>query len=372
MTTRSRRSALNPSRRRRRSNTPSGLLRRSRTVGVAVAVLLAVGAGWAASPRVHAEERVVAEVEGERITADVLDRALGPRVYKSPQQRYQLERLKLDELISEKLLQREAARRGIAVQRLIEAEVKAKVRVTDQEVAAFYQERKDSVPAPEPVAKAAFRRYLEEQKGAELTKRLVERLRSKARVQIHLAAPVGAEHLVVAGASFKGPKDAPVTIVEFSDFQCPFCAKAQAVLEQILESYPNQIKLVFRHFPLERNPQAKRAAEAAECAAQQGRFWEYHDQVFANAPQFGPDRLQAVAEALRLDLQAFSTCLDDGKATARVAEDLADGRQAGVTGTPTFFIDGRLVEGAQPFASFKKIIDLHLALLRGPRGVAER
>ena len=338
---------------------------------MAVAVLLA--AGWTASPGVRADERVVAEVGGEAITADLLQQALGPRVYRSALQRYELERLKLDELISDKLLQQEATRRGISVQRLKETEVKAKVRVTDEEVEAFYRERKDSVPAPEPVAKEAFRRYLEQRRELELTKRLVASLKSTTRVEIRLEAPapVEGEDLVVPGAAVRGPKHAPVTIVEFSDFQCSFCAKAQAVLEQVLETYPNEVKLVFRHFPLERNPQAKLAAEAAECAAQQGKFWEYHDQVFASAFQLGPARLQALAEALPVDVQAFSTCLDGGKARIRVAEDVADGRRAGITGTPTFFINGHMLEGAQPFATFKKIIDLHLAL-RGARGAAQR
>ncbi len=349
-----------------------GLLRGPSALGVAVAVLVAAGKGWAESPRGPGEVRVVAEVDGEVITADTLDQALGPRGYRSTHQRYQLERLKLDELINEKLLKREAARRGISVPRLMETAVKAKVRVTNQEVEAFYRERKDSVPAPEPVAKQAFRRYLEDQKGAELRSRLVDSLRSRARVQVHLKAPgpIG-EYLVVPGASFKGSKNAPVTIVEFSDFQCPFCAKAQAVLEQILEAYPNQVKLVYRYFPLERNPQAKLAAEAAECAAQQGRFWDYHDQAFANASQLSPARLQALAEALHLDVQAFSTCLDAGKTRARVAQDLADAREAGVTATPTFFINGRMVEGAPPFATFEKIIDQQLAL-RGPSRGATR
>jgi len=349
----------------RMPNRDRGLLPSLRALGVAVAVLLA-SEGWAASPPTPAEDHLVAEVDGEAITAEMLDQALGHRAYRSTQQRYQFQRLKLDELINEKLLQREAARRGISVQRLIEAEVKAKVRVTNQEVEAFYRERKDSVPASEPVAEQAFRRYLEQQQEVELTKQLVDSLRARARVQVHLEAPPIDEYLVVPGAPFRGPKNAPVTIVAFSDFQCPFCAKAQAVLQDVLEAYPQEVKLVYRHFPPEHNTQAKLAAEAAECAAQQGRFWEYHDQVFAHASQLNPAGLQALAETLRLDLQAFSTCLDAGKARARVAEDLAAGRGAGLTETPTFFINGRIVEGAPPLATFKKMIDQQLALF-GPR-----
>ena len=348
------------------------LLHGAGVLGIAVAVALVAGAGWPTPPPGQADERVVAEVDRDVITADTLDRALGPRRYRSPHQRYEFQRQKLEELINDKLLQQEAARRGISVQRLKETEVNAHVRVTPQEVDAFYRERKDSMPVPEAAAKETLKRYLGQQRELEITKRLLERLRSKARVQVYLEPPasLAVEYLVVPGASIKGPRNAPVTIVEFSDFQCPFCANAQGVLAQVLEAYPNKVKLVFRHFPLARHSQAKLAAEAAECAAQQGKFWEYHDQLFANASELGRTRLHSLAQTVGLEPQGFSTCLEAGTSAARIAEDLAAGREAGVTGTPTFFINGRMVEGTQPFANFKKIIDLHLAFTQ-PRGPAQ-
>lgn len=343
-------------------------------LSVALAVLFAAANGWAGSPEAPRKDRAIAEVDGEVITADALDQALGLRLYKLREQIYHLQRQKLDELIKDKLLQREAVKRGISVQRLIETEVNAKVGVTDQEVEAFYRERQHAVQAPEAAAKEAFRRYLEQQRQAELTNRLVETLRSRARARVHLEppTPMSADYLTVPAASVKGPKDAPITIVEFSDFQCPFCAKAQAVLQQVLEAYPHEVKLVYRHFPLDRHPQAKLAAEAAECAAEQGKFWEYHGRLFANASQLSSDKLRRLAEELRLDMRAFAACLGSGKPGARVAEDVADGKDAGVTGTPTFFINGRLVEGAQPFGTFKRIIDQELALRGRPQSSAVR
>jgi len=255
----------------------------------------------------------------------------------------------------------------------METEVKARVRVTNDDVDAFYQERKNSVPAQEPVAKEVFRRYLAQQREAELTKELVRSLTLKAKIRVYLEAPTqtAAEYLVVRGAPVKGSQKAPVTIVEFSDFECPICREMQAVLAEVLETYPNDVKLVFRHFPVESHPQAQLAAEVAECAAQQGRFWEYHDQLFANASELSAAKLRALWEALHLDIQAFSSCLDAGKARARVAEDLADGRRARVAGTPTFFINGRMVGGPVPLATFKQIIDLQLAV-RAARDAAPR
>jgi protein-disulfide isomerase len=353
---------------------------RSRTlvqgVGVLViAVMAAVipGKAWSVSSPGQAAERVAAEVDRDVITVETLDEALGPRRYKSEAQRYTFQRQKLDELINDKLLQQEAARRGVSVERLKETEVKARVRVTAEEVEVFYRERKGSIPASESAAKDALKRYLEQQREGEITRKLLERLRANAQVKIHLERPaaMAVAPLVIPGAPVKGPRQAAVTIVEFSDFQCPFCANAQAVLRQVLDTYPGDVKLVYRHFPLERHSQAKLAAEAAECAAQQGKFWEYHDRIFASAPELSEARLRAIAEALGLNLQAFSTCLETGASRARITADLADGRRAGVTATPTFFINGRMVEGLQPFTTFKKIIDLYLAL-SGPRGAAQR
>ncbi len=342
-------------------------------LGVSIGVLFATPVGWAGSPRGSGGDRVMAEVDGEVITTDAVDQALGHRLDAVKQQLYQLRRLELEELIAQKLVEREAARRGISVQRLLDMEVKTKVRATDQEVEAFYREHKDSVPAPQAAAKEAFRRYLEQRKQAELATRLVENLKSRARVRVYMVAPAPIPaDLTLPGAAFKGPKDAWITIVEFADFQCPFCAEAEPVLQQVLQIYSKEVKLVYRHFPLASHPQAKVAAEAAECAAQQGKFWEYHAQLWANASQLSPGRLRALAEELRLDVQAFGTCLDTGKTRARIQQDLADGGEAGVTGTPTFFINGRILEGAQPFATFKRMIDQELAV-RGPsRGATRR
>ena len=346
------------------------LLKGAGVVGIMAAMALVGDRAWSGSAS-QGSERVLAEVGGDVITADTLDRALGPRRYRSERQRYEFQRQKLDELVNDKLLQQEAARRGISVQRLKDTEVKSHGRVTPQEVDAFYREHKDSIPASESVAKETLKRYLEQQGELEATKRLLERLRAKTRVHVKLEPPAAiADSVVVPGALVKGPPDAPITIVEFSDFQCPFCASAQAVLKQVLEAYPNEVKIVFRHFPLERHPEAKIAAEAAECAARQGKFWEYHDRLFANPSAISVIHLGLVAEEVGLDRPAFSTCRETGASRARVNEDLDRGARAGVTATPTFFVNGRRVEGAQTFLTFKKIIDPYLTLRR-PQGAPQ-
>ena len=161
-----------------------------------------------------------------------------------------------------------------------------------------------------------------------------------------------------------GPEDAAVTIVEFSDFQCPFCARfAMGTMPQIREAYGDRVRFIYRDFPLPAIHQfAQKAAEAAQCAHEQGAFWEYHDLLFANQNALSVDDLKRYAQEVDLDSGDFDECLDSGKNTPEVLLDLRDGRSAGVTGTPGFLINGLFLKGAQPFEQFQQVIDQLLAL----------
>lgn len=158
-----------------------------------------------------------------------------------------------------------------------------------------------------------------------------------------------------------GPADAPVEIIEFSDFQCPYCARAEPTVKQVIEEYGDQVRLVYRDFPLSIHSNAQKAAEAGECAYDQGMFWEMHDKMFENQGSLGTASLKGYAEELGMDTAEFNDCLDSGKHEDEVKEDFADGVDAGVTGTPAFFINGIKLSGAQPFSSFKQVIDQELA-----------
>ena len=162
----------------------------------------------------------------------------------------------------------------------------------------------------------------------------------------------------------KGQKNAPVTIIEWSDFQCPFCSRFyKDTLPQITKEYidTGKVKLVYRDFPLSFHPNAKPAAIAAECADAQGKFWQYHDKIFENQAALSPEMLKTWAKDIGLDMQKFDTCVTDPKTAAEVDKDMVDGQSAGISGTPGFLINGRLLSGAQPFASFKAAIDAELA-----------
>jgi protein-disulfide isomerase len=153
-----------------------------------------------------------------------------------------------------------------------------------------------------------------------------------------------------------------VTIIEFAEFQCPFCTRVRPTLEQIENTYKDRVRFVWKHLPLVSiHSHAMDAAIAAEAARKQGRFWEYHDKLFANQSQLEPDALRKYAEELGLDLTRFDRDRADQEVKTRVLEDMTEATSLGVTSTPTFFINGRLVSGAMPFETFSTIIDEELA-----------
>ncbi len=159
----------------------------------------------------------------------------------------------------------------------------------------------------------------------------------------------------------KGTGD--IAIVEFSDFQCPFCGRAVPTLKDVLTEYDGKVSLVYRHYPLPSHSFAQKAAEASECASDLGgneKFWQYHDKLFANQNSLGVSELKRYASEIGIDSKQFNACLDSGAMASRVSFDAEEGRKLGVSGTPAFFINGKSLKGAQPLSAFKKIIDEEL------------
>lgn len=156
----------------------------------------------------------------------------------------------------------------------------------------------------------------------------------------------------------RGNPDAKITLIEYSDFECPFCLRHVDTMDQLLANYPNDVRLVYRHFPLSFHPQAQKAAEASECAGAQGKFWEMHDEIFAAnaAGTMSVQKWKDVAASLGLNTATFNNCLDSGEMAAKVTQDLNEGSAAGVAGTPGTFVNGSLVEGAVPYATFEQIV----------------
>ena len=331
------------------------------------ALVLVIALSWPDAARPAPRSEPLAEVNGEVITAEEIEQALGAQLRRLEQQIYDMKRQKLEAVIGERLLAREAAKQSLSVQALLDAEVAAKAgTVADEEVETFYQANKARLKGDEAEARERIRAHFQSQKLVARRQAYLQSLRSQATMVIRLQAPpVFKAEVGVEGAPFLGPAAAPVTIVEFSDFQCPFCKQVVPTLTQVRSRYGEKVKLVYRDFPIDGlHPQARKAAEAARCAQDQGKFWEYHDALFADSPKLSPEQLTTYAEHVGLDLPSFGRCLASGTHAAAVQKSLDEGIRLGVTGTPAFFINGELLSGAQPVESFARVIERELAPAR--------
>jgi protein-disulfide isomerase len=318
--------------------------------------------GKATAPSPVAKSEVLAEVDGAPITKDQVEKALAVQLSKLEEQIYTLKQRRLDAMIVERLIAKEAAKRGVSEAALVDAEVTSKVGlVTEQEIDAFYQA--NNLPNDDDATRREqVRSRLQSQKIGAQREAFVKRLRSQAKVAVYLTPPpVQRIQMNVDGAPFVGAADAPVTIVEFSDFHCPFCQRAEDTIAQVLSRYGDRVRVIWRDYPVDNlHPQARKAHEAARCAADQGKFWPYQKALFAGPPK-QPDQLPAVAQAAGLDTASFTACVAGGIHQAAVQKDVEEGKRLDVTGTPTFFINGRVLVGAQPLEAFVRVIEDELA-----------
>jgi protein-disulfide isomerase len=335
-----------------------------RSFGLAVlaAAMAAPLPARAETPASPPPSDVVATIGGEPLTARELEEAAGARLFQLRTQQYQAQRQILDDEIARRLLEREAAARKVTVAELLKLEVEARVApVTEAEQKAFYEQNKARMgEMTEADALKRIEAGLRQQRTGERTAEYIGGLRAKADVHVMLEPP--RLSVTVGDDPARGPADAPITIVEFSDFQCPYCSRATATLKKLDASYPGKIRIVYRDFPLVQiHPNAARAAEAAACANEQGKFWPMHDAMFEHQDKLGEADLKATAAALGLEATAFNQCLDSGRYTAQWKRDAAEAERYGVSSTPAFFINGRMVVGAQPYEAFARVVDEELA-----------
>jgi protein-disulfide isomerase len=244
---------------------------------------------------------------------------------------------------------------------LIKSEIDAKVTIpTEIDVAAWYNANPGRVQGA-PLEKVAvpIRSLLVQERTDAARLVFLDALKARSTVTVALDPP--RTKVADAGRPARGPAGAPIQIIEFSDFQCPFCLRAHPTILQVLKTYGDKVRLVYRHYPLPNHPNARPAAEASACADEQGKFWEYHDRLFENQSKLTDADLKQYASALGLDATKFNECLDSHKYASQVQDDLEAGDAVGVSGTPAFFINGRVLSGAQPFEAFKRVIDEELA-----------
>ena len=312
-----------------------------------------------------AGEGVVARVGERAITAADLQAAAARRLIDVETRAYEQKRAALLELVEGELLRQEAVRRGMTVEALLAAEVEAKVApVGEWDMDAYRAAHAKELASPdEGAARAEAGQRLREQRVVQRRIGFLNELRARTPVALQLQAPrIAVDPL---DGAVRGAAAAPVTIVEFCEFQCPYCRRVQPTLRHLLDRYGKDLRLVYRHYPLARHRNAAKAAEAAECAREQDKFWPLHDRMFEQQERLAPADLKAHARAVGLDGGKFDACLDSGRHAARVRRDLAEAESYGSPGTPLFFINGRLVSGAQPAAVFIRVIDEELARASG-------
>ncbi len=320
---------------------------------------------------------VVAEVHGVAITQEDLQSGAAEELekwkmaslqFEAKQERVRHEILQkqLDALVAEKLVALEAAEQGLSDEELLDKEVLSNFEEpTEEEVDAFYQTNQQRLQGPRTQLLPMIRQHLADQKREQIYQDFVDQLETKYGVITHLQ-PLRID-VSTEGHPSHGPADAPVTIVEFSDFECPYCQAMLGTIKNIQEAYGEKVRLVYRQFPLNStHPNAQRAAEASLCANDQGRFWEMHDLMFEDQRGLSVEALTKKAESLELDGSTFEKCLTSNKYAERVKQDVMDGTVVGVTGTPAIFINGRLLVGNVPYKQLTEIIDDELKALPVP------
>jgi protein-disulfide isomerase len=306
---------------------------------------------------------VLARVDGESIAAEEVEEALAGQIAKLEEQIYRLKRQRIDVLVDQRLLAREATRRGISKEALVAAEITAKAgSVSENEIDAYHEENSARLPSPSQRVRDQIRTVLQQRKWEARGQQFLAELRAAAHIEVLLAEPRALRAEVSAeGEYVRGPVAAPVTIVEFTDFHCPFCQRVQPTLAMVLAKYAGQVRLVHRDFPIDAlHANARQAHEAARCAGEQGAFWKYREELFSQSPKSGTERLTASAREIGLDVTTFQQCLADRKFKDLVDRDVKEGTRAGITGTPTVFINGRRLEGARSLETFVQIIDEEL------------
>jgi protein-disulfide isomerase len=270
----------------------------------------------------------------------------------------------LDGLIEKRLLETRASKEGITVDALVQREIASKVPEPDEAyLHAVYEQTKanrGSLP-PFPEVKAEIASFVKSQTFQSVRQAYVARLKAEASVEILLPPFLPPKVELKAEGPSRGDAAAPVTIVEFSDYECTFCGGVEPTVKRVLDQYPGKVRLVFQSFPLSIHVHAQKSSEAALCAGEQGRYWEMHEKLFANQQALGTENLKAHAKALGLDPLVFDRCLDSGRMAPVVEQNRKLGESVGVNSTPSLFINGRLLSGVQPFERFREIVDYELS-----------
>jgi protein-disulfide isomerase len=314
-----------------------------------------------AATAAHNSATAIVEIDGVKLTLGDFEAKRPGGLFQARNNYHEAERRAIDEFVNQWLIEREAAKEKVSVAELLERNINsAGFKTPSEETLRVYYEGVDTTEpfenVREKILEAIRTRRIARTKNA-----YIESLRSKAKVVLALDPPRAP--ISLKSNALRGPADAPVTIVEFADYECPYCQQIQPAVEKLIKEYSGKVAFAFKDLPLPSHAHAQKAAEGARCAGVQGKYWEFHDQLFANH-QYDVPKMKDIAVELKLDAKAFNTCLDAGQQNEAVQADFNESQVLGLPGTPAFFVNGRLINpnGAVSYDIIRRLVDEELAL----------
>jgi protein-disulfide isomerase len=329
-----------------------------------IASLLVMGLSLTAATILYGQAaqeplQVVARVSGADLTLSDLQQDEGGKLLQAEYQYYLNERKALEELIDNRLLGDEARKKNITLEQLLETEVYKGVKDPTEDQLEVYYEGLDTQEPYQSVREDVLQ-HIRELRRTKARAAYVDQLRKQAKINVMLMPP--SAQVNVSKAYARGSENAPVVLVEFADYQCPYCQKVNPQIQQLKKEYGDSLTVIYKDFPLPMHHGSEKAAEASRCAGEQGKFWEYHDVLFYSK-LLGVDALKEHARVLKLDGDRFDTCLDSGAETGAVKKDLDEAKSLGLTGTPSFFVNGHFFSGVVDYAALKDIVNQQLNLV---------
>jgi len=303
---------------------------------------------------------VAAKFGDIEISNEELYRGIQQDIYEAESKIYDIKYNRLQSLVVKKLVDSDPRKKGLTNDEFLKKYITSSIKISEKDIQAFIKKRNIPKEHVNDRIKERVKSFLEMEQQKAAVDAWVAKQTKKRPIEIYFKKPARPKFDVVAGdAPSYGNKDAKVTIVEYSDFQCPFCAKGAEIVGQIKKKYGKKVRIVFKNFPLPFHAQAKGAAEASLCANEQSptKFWELHDLMFAEQSKLSVEDLKVKAKKIGLDATKFNNCLDSHKYAAKVESTIEDGKKVGVKSTPTFYVNGQLVSGAQPIEVFEDIIN---------------
>jgi protein-disulfide isomerase len=300
---------------------------------------------------------VVAEVGGVKVTMGELEQEESARLLSAHYQYYQAEAKALNDLIDKKLIEQKAKSENLTVDRLLQRDIASQVKDPTEDQMKVYYEGLET-EQPYDTVREKILEKIRDVRTQKARAAYIKALHAETNVAVLLAPP----HVNVdtQNAQSLGSDKAAVTLVEFADYECPYCQKVAADVKKLKADFGDKLTLTYKDFPLPMHSRAEKAAEASRCASKQGKFWEFHDEIF-RSKELDIDQLKAQARALKLDPAQFDKCLDSGEEAAVVESDRKEGTRLGINGTPAFFINGHFLSGAVDYAALREIVEQQLA-----------